>query len=100
MNQSVCALAPCGITTATLRAVISVVWRCARWREVVWLVVEMHMERSGLLLLDNLSQALLFWTTLVFGPMGFLCLGRLLTLFVLVARQPFDPFRPCPSAAF
>ncbi len=34
MNQSVCALAPCGITTATLRAVISVVWRCARWREV------------------------------------------------------------------
>ena len=35
------------------------------------------MERGGLMLLGSLS---------------FLC--------IVVARQPFDPFRPCPSAAF
>jgi len=27
-------------------------------------------------------------------------LGSLSFLCIVVARQPFDPFRPCPSAAF
>jgi hypothetical protein len=31
---------------------------------------------------------------------GLMLLGSLSFLCIVVARQPFDPFRPCPSAAF
>ena len=47
-----------------------------RWYDAAGLAVWWRF-RGGLMLLDSLS---------------FLC--------IVVARQPFDPFHPCPSAAF